>query len=86
MLSNQTVIRLLCDSGASGHERGALQVDPEKLSGLGRWLAESYNDHRMAFAFGTVAALLVSGVVIGLLTEVILTRLGLGAKAIENHE
>jgi hypothetical protein len=86
MLLNQTVIRLLSGPGVAGGKGGALKVDPANLEGFNRWLAECYNDHRALFAAGTVVALLVAGVAIGLLAEAILTRLGLGAKAIENHE
>jgi len=86
MLLNQTVIRLLSGHGAGGGKSKALEVDTTNLHGFNRWLGDSYNDHRALFAAGTVVGLLVAGVVIGLLAEAILTRLGLGAKAIENHE
>jgi len=86
MLSTHTIIRLLGGHGAVGNEAGPLKVDPTKLDGFNRWLAECYTSNRVLFSLGTVLALLVAGVVIGLLAEVILTKLGLGAKAIENHE
>jgi len=86
MLPNWTVIRLLGAHGAGGDGGGPRKVHPEDMEGFNRWLWDSSDDHRVLFALGTVVVLLTAGVVIGLLAEVILTKLGLGTKAIENHE
>ncbi len=82
MLSNWTVIRLL----GAANEAGSGVLDPDTCTGFTGWLWQTHKARPTQFALGTVVCLLATGVILGLLSEVLLEKFGLGTKSIENDE
>ncbi len=82
MLSNWTVIRVL----AAANEAGSGVLDPETCTGFTRWLWQTHKASPQLFALGTVVCLLATGVILGMLSEVLLETFGMGTKVIENNE
>ncbi len=52
------------------------KVDLSGLHGLSRWLVGLYNDHRLLYAFLTVAILWMTGILLGVGIEHALRLLG----------
>ncbi|MGD2173899.1 MAG: hypothetical protein PVJ27_00715 [Candidatus Brocadiaceae bacterium] len=57
-----------------------------ELSGLSAWLRGVFDDHRLAYAFLTVAALLGAGALMGVLTEAFLSLIGMETEEVDHAE
>ena len=57
-----------------------LVADTRKLSGIEAWWANVYNEGHLAFALATVVIVPVTGVILGSLADVVMSRLGIDLK------
>jgi hypothetical protein len=67
---------------AVGEEPGlmVLVADTRKLHGWEAWWANLYNEGHLAFALATVIIIPTVGVILGLLADVVMSRLGIDLK------
>ena len=76
----------LLAAAAAGAGEAVPGADVSKLVGSSQWLKAMSDEHRFFYAAGSVVFLLVLGALVGLLTEAVLSRLGLGTERIERVE
>ncbi len=57
-----------------------LVADTRKLSGIESWWANVYNESHLAFTLATVVIVPVTGVILGSLADVVMSRLGIDLK------
>ena len=84
LLGLLTVLSLLPAQAlaAAGGEEDAivLVADTRRLHGLKAWWANLYNEGHLAFALATVVIIPVCGCILGLLADVVMSRLGIDLK------
>ncbi len=57
-----------------------LVSDTRRLKGLEAWWGNMYNEGHLAFALATVVAVPLAGVILGMLADVVMSRLGIDLK------
>jgi hypothetical protein len=57
-----------------------LVADTRKLHGWEAWWANLYNEGHLAFALATIVIIPVCGVILGLLADLVMSRLGIDLK------
>jgi len=64
-----------------------LVADTRKLTGIEAWWANLYNQGHLAFALATVVIVPVTGVILGSLADLVMSRLGidLRKRALAEH-
>ncbi len=62
------------------------KVDVSGLHGASRWIVSLYNDHRLLYAFLTVAVLWTAGVLLGVGIEFLLRLLGRETERLDLNE
>jgi hypothetical protein len=73
---------------ASGEKAALLVIvaDTRKLSGWQAWFANLYNESHVYFTIVTVVAIPIIGVLLGLLADLVMSRIGIDLKSRELSE
>jgi len=61
-------------------------ADTRALSGLGRWIGDTYNSSYWLFAAMVVATMALMGVALGLLSDRLVSLLGIDLGKLKHHE
>ncbi|MFO8006478.1 MAG: hypothetical protein R6V05_01950 [Candidatus Brocadiia bacterium] len=61
-------------------------VEPERLTGLSRWVLSLYDEHRFLYALLAVGLLLGAGAVLGIVIERLLMFVGMGTEELDHAE
>lgn len=79
----------LVNTAIAGGEKASLLVivaDTRKLSGWEAWFANLYNESHLYFTIVTVISIPIIGVLLGLLADLIMSRIGIDLKSRELSE
>ena len=71
----------ICAMASGGGEAIVMVADSRRFSGWQAWWANLYNESHLCLALLTVIILPVLGLLMGLLTDVILSRIGINLKS-----
>ena len=73
---------------AAGEKASLLVIvaDTRKLSGWEAWFANLYNESHLYFTLVTVVTIPIVGVLLGLLADLVMTRIGIALKSRELSE
>ncbi|MFA4917263.1 MAG: DVU0150 family protein [Syntrophales bacterium] len=73
---------------AAGEKASLLVIvaDTRKLSGWEAWFANLYNESHLYFTIVTVVTIPIVGVLLGLLADLVMTRIGIDLKSRELSE
>ena len=73
---------------AAGEKASLLVIvaDTRKLSGWEAWFANLYNESHLYFTLVTVVTIPIVGVLLGLLADLVMTRIGIDLKSRELSE
>ncbi|MBU3949633.1 MAG: hypothetical protein KJ882_11625 [Proteobacteria bacterium] len=80
---------VIANAALAGGEKAALLVmvaDTRKLSGWEAWFANLYNESHLYFTIVTVVSIPIIGVLLGLLADLIMSRIGIDLKSRELSE
>jgi hypothetical protein len=77
---------LLAAQGHGAGVAGAPAASPEGLEGISRWLATVYGSHPVLYSAGVVLLLLAIGLLLGLLSDLVLSGMGFGTGPTGNDE
>jgi hypothetical protein len=72
--------QLFASGGADLPELMVLVADTRKYSGWEAWWGNIYNEGHLVFALVTTLAIPVAGVILGLLADVVMSRIGIDLK------
>ncbi len=68
-------------AGGGGEERLVIVADTRGLNGWQAWLANLYNENLVQFTIFTVVAIPVVGLILGLLADLVMRRIGIDLKS-----
>lgn len=83
------VFLILANTALAAGEKASLLVivaDTRKLSGWEAWFANLYNESHLYFTIVTVVSIPVIGVLLGLLADLIMSKIGIDLKSRELSE
>jgi len=73
-------VRLFAAGGADLPELMVLVADTRKFKGWEAWWGNLYNEGHLVFALVTTITIPVAGVILGLLADVVMSRIGIDLK------